>query len=494
MRKFKTNLIASVAYQSTAIACGFVLPRLIIQSFGSEVNGLIQSITQFLGIITLLDMGLGQVTRSALYGPLSHRDNVQISKIMASGRKFYRRIAAFLAGYVLILMGVYPLLVDQSFDWIFTATMIGAIAVSSFSQYYFGIINEQLLHADQKSYLIYTVQIATSLINLIVCAVMIRLGYSIHAVKLASSLIFMCRPLFYAAYIHKKYTIDYKVSYSEEPIGQKWNGIAQHVSAVVLDGTDNIVLTLFSTLSNVSVYSVYYMVIGGVQSFYQAALVSIQSAAGMAWAQKDDCRIQQMFSSVELSLHSVVVFLFTCVGLLIVPFAQVYTESLTDADYIQPAFAFILALAYGIRCLRTPYNIWILAAGHFKQTQRCHIIAAVLNLVVSVLMVSQCGLLGVAIGTLIAMCYQTLWMTVYTVRNLVKCSATHVIKQYLFDTVAVSVSLIATSCIRLETVSYPGWIFMASKVAIVVLLCITCTSFLFYGKKHLVSCAKVWLG
>ena len=57
-----------------------------------------------------------------------------------------------------------------------------------------------------------------------------------------------------------------------------------------------------------------------------------------------------------------------------------------------------------------PYNILILAAGHYKQTQSNYIIAMILNIVVSIATVKMWGLVGVAIGTLIAMAYQTVWM------------------------------------------------------------------------------------
>ena len=480
MKKLKTNLIISVACQLIAMIYGFILPRLILEQFGSEVNGLSQSIKQFLGIISFLDMGVGQVVRSALYRPLEQKDGDQLSRIMVSGGRFYRKIAYGLLGYVAILVLAYPLLVDQSFGWLFTAGMILIMAIGSFAQYYFGIIQEQLLHASQKSYLIYGLQIVCYLINLVVCVCMIRMNCSIHAVKLATAVIFLIRPFFYTWYIRKNYPINWRITYEEEPIRQKWHGVAQHISAVVLDGTDNIVLTFFSTLSNVSVYSVYYMIIGSIQGFYQSAAVGLQSAAGAMWAKQDPLKIRQMFSKVEFGLHTATVFLFSCTGLLIVPFVKVYTNGLTDADYIQPLFAALLVLAYGIRCLRTPYNIWILAAGHFKQTQRCHITAAALNLVISVLAVSRWGLIGVAIGTLIAMCYQTLWMMAYTTRKLIKCSVGNVLWQLLADFTAVALTCVCASGITLGQITYLGWLVMAIKVASLALVCDFAVSLLFF--------------
>lgn len=485
MKKILSNSFTAVIAQIVALIYGFVLPRLILEQFGSELNGLTQSIKQFLGMISFLDMGVGQVVRSSLYGPLSSKDHQQISRIMVSGKRYYRTIAYILLGYVAVLLFAYPALTDASFGWGFTAALIGVMAISSFAQYYFGIINEQLLHADQKSYVIYIVQIVTNVVNLVMCVVLIRMNASIHAVKLMTAGIFLIKPLVYGAYVQRRYQINKKITYTEEPIKQKWDGIAQHVSAVVLDGTDNIVLTLFSTLTNVSIYSVYYMVIGSIQTFYQTIAVGIQSAAGAKWAEQDRKSIAQMFSMVEFALHGLTIFLFCCVGFLIVPFVQVYTNGLTDADYIQPAFATILVVAYGIRCLRTPYNIWILAAGHFKQSRRCHIIATVLNLVLSVLAVWRWGLVGVAIGTLIAMCYQTVWMAVYTIQNLVKCSVSHIVKQCLADVAAVALICLTASRISLQEVSYLGWFVMALKVAAIVFACAAAVFAIFYWKPML---------
>lgn len=480
--KLLSNTTTSLLAQLVTVIYGFVLPRLILEQYGSEVNGLTQSIKQFLGIISFLDLGVGQVVRSALYRPLAENDRDQISRIIVSGRRFYRRIAYALAAYVLLLMCVYPYLVDNAFGWLYTAALIGAMAVSTFAQYYFGIINEQLLQADQRGYLIYILQIVTNLLNLAVCVWLIQRDCSIHEIKLAASLIYLLRPAVMELYIRRHYRIDRSIGCSETVIAQKWNGIAQHISAVVLDGTDTVVLTLFSTLSNVSVYSVYYMVISSIQNFYRAATAGIQSAAGALWARQDRDAINRMFSWVELGLHFVTVLLFSCTGILIVPFIRVYTNGLTDAAYIQPVFAALIVLAYGIRCLRTPYNIWILAGGHFKQTQRCHILAAAINLTISVATVSYWGLTGIAMGTLVAMAYQTIWMAVYNSRNLVKWPLKRIVKQFMVDALEAGLIWLAASWIPLREVSYLGWFLMALQVGVIALVICTGITVLFYRR------------
>ena len=126
---------------------------------------------------------------------------------------------------------------------------IALIAFSTFAQYYFGIVDNILLNADQKGYVQFISQIIALIINTLLCTICILSGLSIQIVKLTASLIFLLRPFVVRLYVRKRYDLDRTVIYEGEPIEQKWNGIAQHISSVILFGTDNIVLTIFSTLS-----------------------------------------------------------------------------------------------------------------------------------------------------------------------------------------------------------------------------------------------------
>ncbi len=490
-RKIILNISVSLASQAVGVLCGFILPHLILRYYGSDVNGLTQSLKQFLSVISFLEFGVGQVICSSLYRPLSNHDHHQISAVMDSGRRFYRRLALILSGYVLILLVFYPILMRNTFDWFDVAALIFAMSISSFAQYYCGIVNELLLHADQRSYVVYSLNIITNILNVLLSALLISAGTSIQTVKLTSSMVFLLRPALTSLYIRHHYLIDRKVQYSGEPISQKWNGMAQHISAVVLDGTDTIVLTLFSTLTNVSVYSVYYMVISSLQTLYQSATSGIQSAAGALWARQDHEKLNRTFDMMESILHFVTVFLFTCTAILIVPFVQVYTAGQNDAEYTQPVFAAILVLAFAIRCLRTPYNIWILAAGHYKQTQHCHIIAASLNLTISILSVYYMGLVGVAIGTLCAMIYQTGYIVLYNVHNLLKRPFKSILKQFLADALASAGIVLCTQWVPLNVASYFEWICAAIPVALIAAAVTVAIACLFYSRR-IIDCFRAF--
>lgn len=88
-RKLVRNTISALTLQVVTLFCGFVLPRLILSSYGSEVNGMVNSITQFLQVISLMECGMGAVMQSSLYEPLVVRDDNMISCIVTSGKRFF---------------------------------------------------------------------------------------------------------------------------------------------------------------------------------------------------------------------------------------------------------------------------------------------------------------------------------------------------------------------------------------------------------------------
>ena len=481
-RKLLYNTISSFVFQITTIICGFILPRLILSNFGTEINGLVNSITQFLGLISFLELGVGAVVQSSLYKPLADKDEDSVSKIIASADKFFKKLGFILFIYVIILVIFYPTFVNQNFGFFYVAFLVVVLSISSFAQYLFGIVNRLLLTADQKGYIQYTVQTVAVILNTFACFVLIYLGCGIHLVKLATSLIYLMQPFLVYLYVKNHYKINKRIKYTVEPIKQKWNGIAQHVASVILDSTDIVVLSTFATLSDVSIYSVYFFVVKGVKQLFLSMTNGITSLIGELWAKQELDNLKNLFGWIEWVIHTGTTFVFGVTAVLIVPFVQVYTKGVNDANYIQPLFGILIVLANAGHCLRLPYNIIILAGGHYKQTQNNYITAALLNIVVSVLAVKKFGLIGVTFGTLIAMLYQTIWMAYYDSNNLIKWPFKNFVKQMLIDIITFLSMCILTKVFVLKTVSYIGWILLAIEVSIVGLIVVILINCIFYKK------------
>lgn len=482
-KKLLLNTISGIIYQVVTLVCGFILPRFFLEYYGSEVNGLVSSITQFLGFITLAECGVGAVVQSTLYKPLANNDKDEVSRIVVSADRFFKKIAGILIIYIVGLCVFYPLLVNKSFDFIFTASLILVVSISLFAQYYFSMSYRLLMNADQIGFIQVFAQIIALILNTVLSVVLIKNGVGVHVVKFTTSLLHLIPPFIVIWYVKRHYKINKKIEIKEEPIKQKWNGMAQHVSSVVLDNTDVVVLTGFSTLANVSIYNVYHLVVKGVSNLISSATNGVQAMFGNMLAKKETIQLEKSFSLYEILLHFIVTILFTCAGILIVPFVRVYTHGIADVNYIVPTFAIILTIAQASYCLRLPYNTMVLAAGHYKQTQASAIIEAIINIVVSVILVIGFGLVGVAIGTLVAMLYRTIYFAIYLSKHILKRNIFHFIKNIFVDIVVVGVSILACCWLKLGAVNFGSWIVMAMQCAIIVIAIALLINFIFYFKK-----------
>lgn len=432
-KKLRLTSLLALLLQIVMLVSGFVLPRLFLGFYGSAVNGLISSITQFLWLVTLAECGIGAVVQSALYKPLTNKDNEELSRIVVSAEHFFRKIAKLLLLYVCALVAVYPYIVNNDFGFIFTASLIVIIAISSFAQYYFGITYRLLLNSDQLGFVPICVSILTLLLNILLSFVLVCQGASIHVVKLVSSVVFVIQPLIVFFLAHKWYKIDYSIKYDKTAIPQKWNGIAQHVSTVVLYSSGVGILTFFSTLENVSVYSVYALVVNGVRNITVSLTSGMQAFLGNLYAQGDKASFNRSFDTFELKMHLGVSLFFSITAVLIVPFVGVYTQGINDAEYFNPLFGITLTAAWAFFCIRLPYHVAVLAVGHYKQTQMSAVIEVCINICVSILGAIKFGLVGVALGTLIAMVYRTFYLTWYISKKILNRSIFAFFKLLLAD-------------------------------------------------------------
>lgn len=482
-QKLALNAFMALVKQAVTIICGFILPRFILSSFGSGVNGLIQSITQFLSFITFLELGIGPVIQSNLYKPLAEKDSTQISRICASSERFFRRIAAIFLAYIAVLCVVFPSFVNESYGFLFSASLILIISVSSFAQYYFGITYQLLLNADQRAYIQLSLQAGTILLNTVISILLIRLGFGIHFVKLASAAVYVIRPLVMMLYVRKNYRVDTKIKYDTEPIKQKWNGFAQHLASVVVTNTDVVVLTLFSSLENVSIYSIYYLVVHGITDAIMTLVTGLGALWGNMIAKGEWDLLHRSFGIVEWVMHTGITLLFTVSALLIAPFVSVYTKGITDANYFVPVFGMVLVAAYGVRCIRVPYFTMIEAAGHYKQTQNGSFVQMAINIVLSVALVKKFGLLGVGIGTFAAMLYHTCYFVFYLRKNILDRELRHFLRLCVSDLLQVALIVLLTRGFAMKETTYLAWIVLALKVTAVAVGITLAFNALFFRKQ-----------
>ena len=467
-KKALINIISSILLQMISIVSGLIIPRLIIGTYGSCINGLVASITRFLGFITLLEAGVGPVIKASLYKPIAKNDGSTIAKILKSSEKIFRVISYLFIVYILVLCVSLPFVVNSEFSTWFTVSLIVIISISIFAEYYFGMTYKLFLQAEQKAYVIYLIQICTLLFSTCIVVILIKIGTSIQVVKLVGSLIFVLRPILQNLYVKKKYNINFKEVDGNFNIKQKWDALAQHIAYVIHSNADVAILTIHGNMAEVSVYAVYMMIIDSVKNVVKSCVRGIEAAFGDMIAKEEKDNLNKSFKVYEGFYFTVVTIVFNATSFLIIPFVSIYTNGINDVNYIRPTFAVLMVIAELINLIRQPYNDLVKVSGHFKQTQIGAWFEAISNIVISFVLVWKFGIIGVAIGTIFAMFIRTIEFVCYTSKHILERSLWHSAKSIGAIVIEfIIITIIVHFMPKFEANSYGMWIINGVLITVI---------------------------
>ncbi len=471
-KRLKLNTFLPLIDKTVGMIYTLIIPRMFILCYGSDVNGLINSIGNFLSVLALMDMGIGAVVQSSLYKPLTENDNDALNRVLKSGRRFFDKITAVFFAYSIVLCFAYPIVIKKDFSFTYEALLVLILAVSSFTNSYLGITNNLLIAADSKMFINSASHCLCTVFCMVLSYFLIGNKTSVHIVETVVAGCYLIRPLIIGLFVHHNYKINYKVELNEEPIKQKWNGIAQHLAYYVTTNTDVVVLTFFSSLSTVSVYSVYNMVATGVSGLLIVAQSAFPPVLGKLIAKNKQEELKSFFERYEFLAHFITTIVYACTVVLVVPFVSVYLKNANDANYIQPLFSFILISAMFVYTLRFPYHSAFISAGHFKQTQMSSVIEMLLNIIITFICVSKLGLVGVAIGTFVSLAYRTVYLILYMPNIINEVNCFNSIKLLVTDIIIYISAYLIGTCFSLNQKTYFSWFLLGIKIFAVV-VCIS---------------------
>lgn len=423
INRTKLNIISTLANQIVTIACGLIVPRLLLQAFGSSQYGLTVSIAQFLSFVALFEGGIGGVARAKLYDPLAHKDAKGVSAVFRAEQAFFRHLGIAFILYSVVLGLVFKDIAHtDEFPRSYLFALVMAISLYSVAKYLFGLPNLTLILADQKKYIYSAIMSATTVLNLIAVVILVNCSIDILWVKLGSSLVFIARPVLYSLYTDRHYDLQKN---EKAELEQKWTGIGQHIAYYLHMNADIILLTVFADIRWVAVYSVYSLIITNIRSLAESFSGSMEAAFGELISKKQQKRLVSSYMKYTGLITAVTVILFSCTGVLILDFVRLYTAGVNDAEYFQPAFALILLAAEAFNCLSLTCSCMPIAANQLKQTRWGAYGEALINIIVSLSLIHWNPLVGVALGTLAATVFRGIYYVAYASGSILQIPVRH---------------------------------------------------------------------
>ena len=217
----------------------------------------------------------------------------------------------------------------------------------------------------------------------------------------------------------------------------------------------------------VSVYSVYLLVINGVRRFVESLASGIDATFGDMIARKEEKNLNEKFGLYETMYLTLITIIYICVLILIVPFVSVYTKDATDADYIRPIFAYIMVFAEFVFAIRIPYNSLTFSGGYIKETKIGAWIEVIVNITISIILIFKLGIVGVIIGTIISTLIRTIEIIYHALKNILNIKISFIIKKTITILLEFIIIYLINNLIIININNYFYWIIYAIIIFII---------------------------
>lgn len=483
-KSLKLNMITGLLQELVAVVCGLILPRVVLAYFGSTYNGIVNSITNFMAFSVVLRSGLGAVTNAALFKPLAEKNDAAVSGIMVATKDFMNKVGWLLALCIVGFAALYPLIVADEFGYWFSFTLVLIIGASSFVENMFSIKYKILLQADQKYYIQTIFTVIAHVLSTAFSILLIVIGAGIHLVKLGAVAGMLTTPFMLKIYVDRHYTINWKAAPDTVAIKSRWDAFVQQLAHIMNNNVATIVMTFFVALSEISVYSVYYMVTRNVTNLFSSALNGVKATFGNMIAKGEQEHLRKRFRNIEFLTYTCSTIIFVTTAILITPFVLVYTKNITDVNYDRYWLGVCISLVSMMTVVRLPYQLLVEAAGIFKETRNGAFLEIILNVIFSALFVKLFGVIGVVIGGFAAAIVRTAQFAIVSHKKVLKTSIKGVIGNYLLY-FAMSVGLVAISRLLdcFYCASFGQWVLLAVAVFAAVTVAVMALNLLFKFKE-----------
>ena len=466
------NMAANLFLQIVVFISGIILPRFILQAYGSSINGMITSVNQFLTYLGLAEAGVATASVVALYTPLALGRKDEVNSILSAARKFYNRSGVLFLSLTAVLVFIYPFFISGQLDNSLVRWMIVVLAGSTLVDYFFLGKYRVLLMANQEGYVVALIQSAGTVANMVVSIGLIYAGASVLAVKAVATGVYVLRLFLVKAYAKKKYPdLDFHAQPAEGALKQKNAALFHQVVTIIVNNTDTTILTIClgsRSLLEVSVYGIYMLVVNAVNQLLTSFSNGLTAGFGEVIARREEETLKKSYSDYEYMFFLIFFVVVACMGVLLIPFISVYTIDMKDVQYVRPVIAVLFTLLVFLQNVRIPGLTIICAAGHYKETRYQAGLEAAINIVVSLALVWSMGMTGVLLGTVCSYGYRSFEIILYTNRHLIPGTAKTAFSRIIRNLVVTAV-LIAAGIwlIPQNMTSFINWFIYAVAAGVV---------------------------
>lgn len=404
------NIIMNLLNQFTNLVLSFISRTIFIKVLGVELLGINGLFSDVLNLLSMADLGFNTAMIYSFYKPIAENDIKKISALTNFYKKIYRLIAINITIIGLLITPFIHIFVNTPneipFLRIYYLISLAGVIIS-----YLFVYKTSIIIADQRNYIIAKITIIVNFIKTLMQIIIL--------IFLKNYILFLLINVlanFINNYIASKKAVKLypHINEKEVLIKEEKKEIYKNIksvfiyklSSLLINTTDNIIISVIVGTVTVGFYSNYLLVINKVLSIIQVVFSSLTASIGNVIIKEQSEKRYEIFKITQSISCIICGIIVTCFCILINDFITIWLGK----EYIFN-YTVIIAITLNLylSCILQPLWTYREASGLYVKTKYVMLVTAVINLVLSIILGKLIGLAGILFASAIARLTTYFW-------------------------------------------------------------------------------------
>lgn len=416
-RKALINSVINIASYIIIFAPNLLIRRIFLKTLGSDMLGLSSLYNNIVGWLSIFELGVGTAIVYSLYRPYAENNKEKMRAYIRFYGEFYRMIGFIILGVGIIISPFLNFFITGDIDIRIATIGFLLFLINSFISYIFSH-KLCILNVSQQAY---KITIGTTISKLVIIVLQaVLLNKYPNFILYISIQLFVNLSYFIAMNLYILHNYPW-LNYGNNKLEEKEKkGLLRNVKAMfmhkigslVVNSTDNIVISKFVGLTVLTNYTNYQIIISALQSMIYTGLNGITASIGNMLTDDDSNKAYIVHKRIFFLSFWVVSFIVISLYNTLNQFIVIWMgkESLLN----NLTYILILINLY-FTAMRGSVDQFQTGSGNFYQDRYAPICEAIINIISSVILVRYIGIAGVFLGTLISNITVIFWTKPYVV-------------------------------------------------------------------------------
>lgn len=392
----------------------FIVRTVFIKVLNTEYLGVNGLFVNILTVLSFTELGIGTAIIFSMYKPVAKNDKEKIKSLMQLYKKSYTIIGIIILSLGLCLLPFLNIIIKDVPNIKENIGLIYVLLLINTSISYFYSYKKSIIYAHQKQSVINNIDSIYYLFKSIfeVIFLILTKNFIIYLIiqiigTLIENIIVSIKADKMYPYLKEKNIKKIPSSESKDIFNDVKSLFIYTIGGGLMNGIDNILISVLINVSTVGLCSNYNLVINSVKSIVSYAINGINASVGNLNASDNIEKKEQIFH--QLTFINYIVYSFCGIAFIVLlnSFIKLW---LGDKYVLALSVSIAMSMNFFLEGLRNPGYVYRTTLGLFKKGKLTPCIGAMANLILSIILCKYYGITGIFIATALAQLVSFCWI------------------------------------------------------------------------------------